>query len=186
MMNRKGRGADSARASTRAEQLLADPPKRIQQILLAMFALCLIVLLGFQVRSDWIEPYAQTPAMRPWIEGFCKLAFCTPPARQSLDDLRLMEIKIAPHLQFSRAIRVDMRLVNDAPFAQPYPHLEAILSDQFGRVVGRRRYRPADYLPEPDTSGIESGQQVSLTLDLMQPDFDVFGLAFAPVAGDAP
>lgn len=170
------------RPPTQAERLLADPPKRFQQAGFILLALLLLLALALQIRADWVEPYAQKPALRPWITGFCKVAFCTPPALQALDELRLMQVRIGPHPQHPQVIRVETQLVNNAPFIQPHPRLQVILSDRFGRVVGRRLYRPADYLPAAPAGGIAAGQILDLTLDLMQPDLPAFGLALAPIA----
>lgn len=170
------------RPPTPAERLLADPPQRFRQAGLMLLALGLLLALGFQIRADWVEPYAQKPALRPWIEGFCNIAACTPPALQALDALRLMQVQIGLHPGHPRAIRVETRLTNHAPFVQPHPRLQVILSDRFGRVVGRRLYGPEDYLPEAPASGLAAGQALDLTLDLMQPDLPAFGLALAPIA----
>ena len=170
------------RPLTPAERLLADPPQRFRQAGLMLLALGLLLMLGVQIRADWVEPYAQKLALRPWIEGFCNIAACTVPALQALDELRLMQVQIGPHPQRPRVIRVETQLVNNAPFIQPHPRLQVILSDRFGRVVGRRLYGPQDYLPLAPTGGIAAGQVLDLTLDLMQPDLPAFGLALAPIA----
>ena len=67
------------------------------------------------------------------------------------------------------AIRITVRMINEAGFDQPYPGLQLTLTDRVGRVVGRRAFSPQHYLPQGTGNMIGKGELVSVVFDLARP-----------------
>ncbi|MEM7196228.1 MAG: DUF3426 domain-containing protein [Pseudomonadota bacterium] len=138
---------------------------------LSWFMVCagFLLLLGFQVKLFFVERYAQNEMARPYLEVFCRLASCTLPARQDLFRFTLTNTKIELHPTEPGALRVSVRLVNEAAFAQPYPDLQLTLTDRVGRVVGRRTFSPEAYLPDDQVNSLSAGQLGTIWFDLANP-----------------
>ena len=132
-------------------------------------ALGFVVLLGLQVKYFFVEKYAQDETYRPYLVGFCKLAQCELPPRQDPYKYTLTHTKIDLHPNYPGALRVTVKLVNEAGYAQPFPLLQLTLTDRVGRVVGRRTFEPGFYLPQNTKNMLGKGELASVIFDLARP-----------------
>ena len=141
---------------------------------LASFAWFLVVaafvgLLGLQVKYFFVERYAQDETYRKYLEGFCQIAQCELPPRQDPYLLTLTHTKIDLHPTQPGALRVTVKMVNEASFSQPYPLLQLTLTDRVGRIVGRRTFTPESYLSPGAADMIGEGELASILFDLARP-----------------
>jgi len=81
----------------------------------------------------------------------------------------LTHTKIDLHPSYPGALRVTVKMVNEAGFAQPYPRLQLTLTDRAGRVVGRRTFSPDLYLPEERENQVGVGKLATIIFDLSRP-----------------
>ncbi len=128
-----------------------------------------VVLLGMQIKHSFVEKYAQDARYRQYLAGFCRIAGCQLPIRQDPFQFTLTHTRINLHPTEPGALRVTVKAVNQAQFAQPYPHLQLTLTDRLGRVVGRRTFPPKLYLPKTVNNMIEQGQLAEIVLNLARP-----------------
>ena len=134
-----------------------------------MLGLGLVLLLGGQVRYFFVEAYAQHEYYRPYLAGFCEIAACELPPRQDANRFTLTHTKIDLHPHEPGAIKVTVKLVNEATFAQPYPNLQLTLTDRDGWVVGRRTFAPRQYLEPGQPNVLGSGELGAARFDLARP-----------------
>ncbi len=132
-----------------------------------------VFLLGMQVKYFFVERYAQDQTYRKYLTGFCKIAGCDLPPRQAPFQFTLTHTRIALHPTEPGALRVTVKLINEAKFAQPYPYLQLTLTDRAGRVVGRRTFSPELYLANGhnNASGnmVGQGELASIVFNLARP-----------------
>ena len=66
---------------------------------------------------------------------------------------------------------MDVMIMNNAPFDQPYPALVLVFTDLDENEVASRRFSPAEYLggEAAGSSHMPQKQPVHLTLDLVDP-----------------
>ncbi len=140
---------------------------------LALLAL-LIAQFAYSMRAD----LAGYPALRPGMEKFCAVvtafAQCDIPLRRDLSQILKVESAITPHPEVTDALRINTTLVNKADFPQPYPYVQATLSDLNGTVIAKRRFHPNEYLP-PNTdikSGMSPNIPVPVALEVATPSMD--------------
>jgi len=172
--------AHDAAQRERAVALLLEPPAREAAEarqgwgwvgLNAALALLLLAQVAYAQR----EELARRPAWRPWVEMLCAAAGCELPPRRDLARLRLEERRVEADPRQQGVLRVEALLVNQAPFAQPYPLLELRFTDLQDRLVAGRRFRPEEYLPprlrpgEATRAFLAPGQAVRLSLRLRDP-----------------
>lgn len=138
-----------------------------------------VLLLGWQGKGFFIEQYAQHPDYRRYLVSFCNLAGCQLSPRQDPSRVTLTAVKIAPHPRQPGAVRVMLKLVNEATFAQPYPVLQLTLTDRHGVVVGRRSFSPAEYLMAGQRTPLNSGELGAVQLELAHPHEKAVGFAVA-------
>lgn len=86
------------------------------------------------------------PATRPWLSSLCNHLKCS---LRPMMEPRLIELShtaIAPHQKYANALELRATLINRADFIQPYPVMEVSITNRDGTVIGRRSFRPENYL----------------------------------------
>lgn len=152
-------------------------------LLWALAALALVALLGAQVKYLMVERYAQHESLRPYLAWFCELAACRLPARHDPRRITLTRTHIDLHPRRPGALRVTVKLVNEATYSQPYPRLRLTLTDRDGWVVGRRTFAPAEYL-SGRRNRLRSGELGAVYLDLAHPHEKAVGFEVDVVNGN--
>ena len=136
-----------------------------------LWALCLggLLVIGLlQVVYVWRD---QVRAMSPFAERLvvemCAKIPCTD-AAATADAITLSARDVREHPRYQNALLVNATLLNKGPTAVPFPTLELRLLDDLGRLLGVRRFAPAQYLDESidAAAGINLGQPVYVVLEL--------------------
>ena len=136
----------------------------------------LVVQAGYFKR----EALSHYPEARPLLESLCGVAGCELPPRRAPAEIRVEHREVRVHPSVPQALLISLRIVNLAPFDQPYPVLELMLLNTDGKVVARRRFRPAEYLPaEPEYPQLmPTGVPIHLRMELVDPGEETTGFEF--------
>ncbi len=148
---------------------MSDRTNPLITLLWLLAAIGFIALLGLQVKTFMVDRYSQDEALRPWLSGFCKVAACELPPLRNAELFSITHTRIELHPQQPGAMRVSIKLVNEAEFEQPFPDLELTLTDRVGRIVGRRTFTAAGYLGSSQADTIASGGLGEIVFDLARP-----------------
>lgn len=134
-------------------------------------ALLLLALLTAIVPIANRDVLAADPDWRPRIESICGIVGCNLPPWHEPSAFRTTASEFNPHPTVKGARLVTVSFRNTAPFAQAWPLLELTVSDINGRVVGRRRFHPSEYLGgAPESPLLQPDQSASATLEVVDPD----------------
>lgn len=160
-------------SNNRVEHYINDNANPFVTFIWLMVVAGFVFLMGMQVKYFFVERYAQDQTYRKYLVGFCKIAGCDLAPRQGSFEFTLTNTMIELHPSEPGAMRVTVKLVNEAKFAQPYPRLQLTLTDKAGRVVGRRTYSPELYLANGNDNVSENlvgqGELVSIVFNLARP-----------------
>lgn len=167
------------------DSYIADRPNPL--IGFFWFAVCIgfLVLLGLQVKLYHVERYAQDEKYRPYLSLFCRVAQCELPPRRDAYRFTITHTRIDLHPQQPGALRITVKLINQATFAQRYPDLQLTLTDRVGRVVGRRTFSPDFYLGERPGNNLDAGELGSVSFDLARPHEKAVGFVVDVVPGQS-
>jgi len=105
------------------------------------------------------EQFNQIPELQAAIEKLCKQIECKNIKVRDPAKIQLVSRNVYSHPNEKGALMVNVTMINNADFAQPYPVMQIDFSDIRGGTVAARRFLPTEYLQ------VESEQ-----LRLLQPD----------------
>lgn len=156
---------------------LLPRPRKHRPLLWAFFSvLALLALIG---QYAYIERsyLAQDSHWRPLLAYACAKFNCRIPLPQNLGAIELSEVRVTPHPEFDKALRVEARLFNHSEWVQAYPALEVGLTDTSGAVIARRVFRAAQYLSSVEQAelGMPRGIAVPARLELNLPADNAVG-----------
>lgn len=148
--------------------LESSDPMAIAGWTLAVLA-ALALLLG---QYAWFErgTLARNPNLAPFYTLACDRLVCDLDYNQ-VQQIHTEQLIVRPHPSFADALSVDLRLLNQAAFAQPWPALQLSFSDLQGRLVAQRTFQPEDYLTngELNQTRMPAGTPVELRLQITDP-----------------
>lgn len=144
-------------------------------LLWTVAALFFLLILVLQVRTFHIDALAGNDELRPYVAGFCKIVSCELPLRHDPGRFTITHTRIALHPEEPGALRISVNLINEAEFAQPYPDLQLTLTDRVGRIVGRRSFRPHEYLVQGSENLLSPRMLGKVQLDLAHPHEQAVG-----------
>ncbi len=145
-----------------------------------------VVLLGVQVKYFFVDKLAQNESYRGYLSVFCSVASCQLPPRKDPSEITITHTKIDLHPSEPGALRVTVKMVNKAKFAQPFPALKLTLTDRSGGVVGRRTFIPAFYLPKNASDMLGEGALASpILFDFARPHEKAVGFVVDVVTEQA-
>ncbi len=109
--------------------------------ILAGVALLLGQILWYQF-DDW----GRQPLGRAVYQPLCRVLGCELPLQRDVALLTTRNLAVRTHPEQPGRLRVDAVIVNEAPFAQPFPTLELRFTTVHGNLVAGHRFEPAEYL----------------------------------------
>lgn len=134
---------------------------------------CLVLALGLAAQVAWanrvslvLDPATQALALRACTRIACRL----PPIRDTAK-LELLSRDIRPDPKAAHALAITATFRNNAPFRQPWPVVVVRLTDLDNNPVAMRRFRPAEYLPDPHgrAAGIAPGTTAAVAFEVADP-----------------
>jgi len=154
-------------------ELEPDTPDKRTWITLLLVLLGLVALPA-QVLWFQYDTWSMDPQYRPIYETVCRVAGCElPPLRNiSLIDAQKSVIRVHPEQPDARI--VDVLMINNAEFAQPYPLIELLATNMRGQLIAGRRFRPEEYLrgEAGGDSLMPSRTPVHVSLEIQDPGED--------------
>lgn len=181
----RGASRQSSISMNGVDDYIADRPNPLAAFCWFIVVVGFLFLLGLQVRTHFVDRYAQDERFRPYLSLFCRVAACELPARRDADSFSITNTRVELHPDEPGAVKITVKLVNRAEFSQPYPDLQLTLIDRVGRVIGRRTFSPDFYLDAAGRDLLESGEQVSVDFNLAQPHEKAVGFVVEVVLESA-
>lgn len=130
----------------------------------AGLALSLLLIAPIADRNE----LAADANWRPTMQSLCRLIGCTLPPWRESGAFQVTAREFNPHPSVKGAVLVTASFRNGAVFAQAWPLLEVTAQDVNGRVIGKRRFQPSQYLGgAPAAPELQSGQSANATLEIV-------------------
>jgi predicted Zn finger-like uncharacterized protein len=143
---RKKRRLISAHLPTIDELLGRTPQQRTRTIFWIIGIMLVTSLFLAQIMYFYSDDLSQNRLLRPLIVATCKPFKCKTSLLQDVSNIELADTQIRPHPKFKKALRINATLINRADFAQPYPLIEVTLTENSGRIIARKTFKPREYI----------------------------------------
>ncbi|QEY18543.1 DUF3426 domain-containing protein [Cellvibrio sp. KY-GH-1] len=135
--------------------------------------LSLLALIGLIVQLGWFkfEYFSRVEPYRTAYTFLCPYFKCQVPPLVDTRQISAFNLVVREHPETQSALAVDVMIMNNAPFDQPYPDLVLVFTDIDDNEVASRRFPPKEYLggEAAGSSYMPQKQPVHLTLDLVDP-----------------
>jgi hypothetical protein len=109
------------------------------------------------------------PALQPILTSFCHYSGCELAEPRDPTQIHMISRDVRVHPDYEGALRVVATLMNQLPYAQPYPQMRFTLFNVNGEVIAGRTFRPDQYLASSIdlAAGMPSRVPVQIALDLL-------------------
>lgn len=97
-----------------------------------------------------VELAARLPGLKPILAAACGKLHCNIPLPSNADLMSIESSNLETDPAQAGVITLTITLRNQAPYVQGYPNIELTLTDINDVAVGRRNFRPSEYLKELD------------------------------------
>lgn len=140
------------------------------------WSLAIIVLMA-SLAAEYIwfnQPeLLQHQQLKPLAAKLCELTNCDHLQKRAPSKIEMVSRNVYSHPNEKDALMVSTTLLNQAPFAQPFPDVQIDFSNIRGELVASRRFKPVEYLVaengEEQQDLLQSGDSVALALEIMDP-----------------
>ncbi|MBS0381567.1 MAG: zinc-ribbon domain-containing protein [Proteobacteria bacterium] len=150
---------------------------------LAWSAGCLVLALLLAAQLAWANrvELVRNRSTRAWTQHLCTLITCRLPPIKDVAQLQLLSRDVRPDPNTAGALTVTATVRNDAGFRQPWPVVTVELTDFDNHAVAMRRFRPAEYMPDPArrAAGIAPGATAALAFEVADPGKRAGGYRFS-------
>lgn len=136
-------------------------------------SLCVIALISLAAQIAWFK-FDSLSRIEPYRTGYlfaCPYLGCQVPTLVDTRQITTSNLVVREHPDTAGALAVDVMIINNAAFDQPFPDLMLVFTDINDQRVAARRFTPKDYLGG-ELVGRElmpRNQKVYITLDLVDP-----------------
>ena len=136
-------------------------------------ALSLVALLALVIQLAWFkfDYFSRVEPYRTAYTFLCPYLGCQVPTLVDARQINAFNLVVREHSEAPGALAVDVMIMNNAPFDQPYPDLVLVFTDLDENEVASRRFSPKEYLGGEAAGShlMPQKQPVHLTLDLVDP-----------------
>jgi len=162
------------------EEEAPPPPRRRWPWITASSLLALLLLLQAMYFFR-VELAARLPGLKPLLVGYCNMLDCAVPLPQNSDLMSIESSELQADPQHANQIILVALLRNRATHVQAFPVLELSLNDTEDKVLARRQFKPADYLPptETEAAGLRPNRELNIRLRLDTTDLRPTGYRLA-------
>ena len=131
-------------------------------------------LLVYQLGWYRFERLALYEPIRPWYEKACDWVGCELPPLVATDALEPRRLVVRSHPDMANALLLEVTIVNEAGFDQPWPAIALSFSNLNNDVVAQRVFQPQAYLAndEAQRGRIPSREGRRIRLGLQDPGKD--------------
>jgi predicted Zn finger-like uncharacterized protein len=149
------------------------PPQRFSRSGLMWTLGCVLLVLLLVVQLAWAErvKLLRRPATHAWMARFCASISCHLPLIKDTAKLELLSRDVRPNPNAAGTLTITATLRNDAAFTQPWPVIVVELTDLDNNPVAMRRFRPAEYMPDPArrAEGIAPRATAAVAFEVVDP-----------------
>lgn len=174
--------AEPEAASAPAHVYIPPHRRRASATGMALGIGCVVLALALAVQLAWAGrvELVRNPATRAWAERACRSIPCRLPPIKDTARLELLSRDVRPDPNAVDALTITATMRNDAAFRQPWPVVVVELTDFDNHPVAMRRFRPAEYMPDPArrAAGIAPGATAALAFEVADPGKDAGGFRF--------
>lgn len=126
---------------------------------------------GFQLLWFERDSLAQHPLLKPVYAYACQQLDCRLSPRQDLPSINSQHLLVRQHPNYANAVTLDLLLINQAPFDQPFPALQLSFSGLDNNLRAARTFQPHEYLGGDLSPGdlMPSNSPIQVHLDLLDP-----------------
>jgi predicted Zn finger-like uncharacterized protein len=128
------------------ELLWGKKRSRIKPFFWGLGNVMVLVMLATQITYFSSTELGRNPDLRPYVQAVCERLGCNIQPQIDAGLIELTKTRVSPHPKYANALRLRATLINRASFSQAYPLMEISLSNRNGALLGRRAYRPEEYL----------------------------------------
>lgn len=169
----------SPRYTLSGDEPVTSPRRSASRIGWGLGSLVMMALLAGQLAWHNRDSLALDPRWRPWLQSVCDVAGCGLPPLRDPHAIEMVDRNVQTHPHYKGALLITATLVNQAPFAQPYPEVELSMTDLDQKRVASRRFKPSEYLDNGHPQGlIPPGASVRLKLEISDPGQQAVGFEF--------
>lgn len=160
---------------------VTEPPRKRRWPWIAGASLLCLVLLAQALYFFRVELAARLPGLKPVLVGYCKALGCAVPLPQKPELMSIESSELEADPEHENQITLVALLRNRATHVQAFPVLELSLNDTQDKVLARRQFKPADYLPatESEAAGLRSNRELNIRLKLDTTDLRPTGYRLA-------
>lgn len=160
-------------AKVDAVPVYVPPVRRVARTSAAWWAGCAVLALLLLAQLAWaarVDLY-RSPSTHAWVERACSAIPCRLPLIRDTAQLELLSRDVRPDPAAAGALAITATVRNDAGFRQPWPVVVVALTDLDGNAVAMRRFRPAEYMPDPArrAAGIAPGATAAVAFEVRDP-----------------
>ncbi len=141
-----------------------------------MFALSFSQLAYFRAH----ELVNLIPSSQPLLEQFCEAVGCHYSGPRDTKKIQLISRDVRLHPKTKKALLISAAMINNAPFAQPYPDIHVRLSDISGNVVAERIFNAKTYMGKLSNPFLlmKSKTPVHINFEVVDPGKDAINFEF--------
>ena len=146
-----------------------QPPKR--RLWQVVAGVVLVLLIIAQVIYLMFPSWSKDPDTRWLSDATCAVVGCELDPLRVVDQLVLNNVIVRDHADKPGVLVVDVLFVNTAPFAQGFPEIELTFNTDEGQLVAWRRFKPVEYLSDPQGDKREIGAKtpVHVSVEIKDP-----------------
>ncbi|MEH6471665.1 MAG: DUF3426 domain-containing protein [Halopseudomonas sp.] len=135
--------------------------------------LILLALSGIGLQTLWFErdQLSQHPMLLQLYSQACQKLDCQLAPRQDLPSINSQQLLIRQHPDYANAVTLDLVLINQAPFDQPFPALQLSFTGLDESLRAARIFQPKEYLGGDLQPGdlMPSRSPIQVHLELLDP-----------------
>lgn len=133
-----------------------------------------LLLLAGAGQAAWFNRdslLSRYPQLLPWARQVCEHFQCELIRFSDVSAIKLLNRDVRDHPRYADALLVNATIVNQADLIQPYPVVQLALFATDGKLIGERKFRPAEYLDKSMDigGGMLPGQPVHIVLEVTGP-----------------
>ena len=144
---------------------------------------CLLLALMLAAQFAWIKRVElfRNPTTHLWATRICQTIDCRLPPIRDVAKLELLSRDIRPDPQAAGALMITATVRNNAAFRQPWPVVVVELTDIDNNPVAMRRFRPAEYMPDPArrAAALAPGATAAVAFEVADPGKRASGFRFS-------
>ena len=168
-----------------ADELRADRNARTYSTLATVAWSLAIIALITNLAAGYIwfnrPELLQNQRLEPLTAKLCELTDCEHLQMRDPSQIEMISRNVYTHPNEKHALMVSTTLVNNAPYAQPYPRVQIDFSNVRGALIASRRFIPEEYLQidSEQLQLLQSGIPTTFGLEIKDPGNEAITYEFS-------